>query len=233
MNYTNQETTHALAAEYVMGTLRGGARRRFEQLMLENSGIRQATTQWESYFNDLALRLEPVVPDQSIWSKIQARIDSGTAITSGNNVSVLVPKRNRVWQGVSLLATAAAIVFAVLLFIPGQMQPEAVQQFTVVQNAESKALWLIEITQKTIDAQATDKVEQLANNDYELWMLPGNGSAPISLGLLPQSGSVSLAKNQLFDQLDISALAVSREPLGGSPSGAPTEVLYVSELALI
>jgi anti-sigma-K factor RskA len=166
--------------------------------------------------------------------KIQARIDlSGSTSTARDKVSVLIPKKARFWQGLSMLATAAAVVFAVLLFIPGQMQPQAVQQFTVIQNAENKALWLVEIMQKTIDARASDKVEQLAKNDYELWMLPDNGSAPISLGLLPQSGSVILAKHPLFAQLDISALAVSLEPLGGSPTGAPIEVLYVSELTLL
>jgi hypothetical protein len=41
MNYTNQDTSHALAAEYVLGTLRGAPRRRFE----------------------------PVVPDQLVWKK--------------------------------------------------------------------------------------------------------------------------------------------------------------------
>jgi len=94
-------------------------------------------------------------------------------------------------------------------------------------------LWLVEILQSTIEAQATQYVEQRANNDYELWMVPEDGSAPVSLGLLPQLNKVSIPKHQLFEQIDIAALAVSLEPLGGSPTGAPTEVLFISKLALL
>jgi anti-sigma-K factor RskA len=64
-------------------------------------------------------------------------------------------------------------------------------------------------------------------------MVPSNGNAPISLGLLPQSGHASLAKVSQFDSLDIAAVAVSIEPLGGSTTGAPSEVLFVSELVML
>jgi anti-sigma-K factor RskA len=51
--------------------------------------------------------------------------------------------------------------------------------------------------------------------------------------LLPKSGKLVLSKPQLFDQIEIAALAVSLEPLGGSPNGSPTTVLYTSELVIL
>jgi anti-sigma-K factor RskA len=102
-----------------------------------------------------------------------------------------------------------------------------------VQNTEQKALWLIEIYQQTIASTATQLVELKATNDYQLWMVPKGGQPPISLGLLPQQGKASFIKNSVFDTTDIAALAVSLEPLGGSPNGAPTEVLFIAELALL
>jgi anti-sigma-K factor RskA len=66
----------------------------------------------------------------------------------------------------------------------------------------------------------------------ELWALP-EGEAPVSLGLMPASGSVELA----LDARQRAALeatkniAVSDEPAGGSPTGAPTgDVLYIAAI---
>lgn len=86
---------------------------------------------------------------------------------------------------------------------------------------------------QTLDVKATELAAAKVLNDYQLWMVPSDGNAPISLGLLPQKGQVSLAEVSQFDSLGTAAIAASLEPLGGSPTGAPSEVLFVSELVLL
>jgi anti-sigma-K factor RskA len=55
-----------------------------------------------------------------------------------------------------------------------------------------------------------------------LWLIAG-GNAPVSLGVLPDSGIVALAfPVDLKDQLRGATLAISDEPDGGSPTGQPT-----------
>jgi anti-sigma-K factor RskA len=71
-----------------------------------------------------------------------------------------------------------------------------------------------------------------AGKSYELWGLP-DGGAPVSLGLLPASGEVrrDLVAAQRVALAASTKVAVSLEPAGGSPTGAPTgPVLYVAEL---
>ncbi|GAC16003.1 anti-sigma factor [Aliiglaciecola lipolytica] len=233
MNYLQQETKHALAAEFVLGTLHGSARARFRQLMVEHSELADTVNQWESYFNDMALHLNPIVPDDSVWEKIQARLDNAKIKSADDNVVSLPQKTNNFWKGLSVLATAAVVILAVLLVKPIQQPVEDSIQFTVVTDEQNTPLWLIEIFTQKIEAQATKNVLAKANNDYELWMVPKDGSAPISLGLLAQTGKTSLPKNAIFEQIDIAALAVSLEPVGGSPNGSPTEVLYIAELAIL
>jgi anti-sigma-K factor RskA len=67
-----------------------------------------------------------------------------------------------------------------------------------------------------------------AGKSLELWMLP-DGSAPKSLGVIPDSGvgRVTLPAAPDVALANVPALAVSLEPAGGSPTGAPTgPVLY-------
>ncbi|WP_340678932.1 anti-sigma factor [Paraglaciecola sp.] len=238
MNYLSQQRRDALCAEYVLGTLRGGARVRFQQLILQHPAIRTSVELWEQHINALGAQLNPIAPDPIVWEKVKQRLafDGTKPINDQhitNNVVNLPAKSNAWWKGVSLLASAAAVVLAVL-FVQLQNAPlPQIQQFTVMQNEAQESLWLIEITQQTIETRATQKVTQRAQNDYELWMVPENGQAPISLGLLPQKGLASIVKHAQFDQINIAALAVSLEPRGGSPNGAPTEVLYVAELAIL
>ena len=232
MNYLIQQRRDALAAEYVLGTLHGAARSRFKQLILQHPAIRESVELWEQHINALGSQIKPVAPDPVVWEKVKQRLAFADKQVINNVVSLPV-KPAPLWKGLTLLASAAAVVLAVLLV---QLQPvpmPVIQQFTVMQNEAKESLWLIEITQQTIESQATQKVAQRAQNDYELWMVPANGQAPISLGLLPQKGLASMAKHPQFDQINIAALAVSLEPLGGSPNGAPTEVLYVAELAIL
>jgi anti-sigma-K factor RskA len=71
-----------------------------------------------------------------------------------------------------------------------------------------------------------------AGKSYELWALPDNGSAPVSLGVIPAVGEIDreLTDAQRAALRGASKVAVSLEPEGGSATGAPTgPVLFVAE----
>jgi anti-sigma-K factor RskA len=53
----------------------------------------------------------------------------------------------------------------------------------------------------------------------ELWAVPAQG-APRSLGLIQANATTTLIRSQLL--ANTAAFAVSVEPAGGSPTGAPT-----------
>jgi len=62
MNYEQAELLDRLAAEYVLGTLRGPARRRFERLCGESVSARRALYRWEDHWSALGRALPPVPP---------------------------------------------------------------------------------------------------------------------------------------------------------------------------
>ena len=64
-----------LAAEYVLGTLHGPARRRFDRLIADRADVRFAVWRWERHLNGFALNLEPRQPPRRVWKNIGRRIN--------------------------------------------------------------------------------------------------------------------------------------------------------------
>ncbi|MBB1471225.1 anti-sigma factor [Pseudoalteromonas sp. SG41-5] len=226
MNYDNQKLIDMLAAEYVLGTLKGSARKRFQRLMLSSNRVREATWMWEQHLNNLASSIKSVPPDSHVWEAISQRIDPQQAVVPNN---VIQPKTS-IWQAWSLIATAASIVLALIIWQPQTPVGQNTQQIALFKDASEKPLWFIDINEQGLSIKASDKLTARTDKDYELWMILKGQDAPISLGLLPKDGVKSLLKDSRFNAQDIALLAISLEPIGGSPTGSPTEVLYTTEL---
>jgi anti-sigma-K factor RskA len=68
------DTVDRLAAEYVLGTLAGPARRRFVHALRVEGTVQQAVASWSHRLLPLALRVPPVPVDAALWRRIEARI---------------------------------------------------------------------------------------------------------------------------------------------------------------
>lgn len=247
MNYENPQLISALAAEYVLGTLRGKARERFESLKFGNENVAREIAYWEAHLNEMALHLEPIQPRDYVLQNIRQRLgfensaESRSELDTSNSNVVQIKQDSKsssnvnvAWKWWSGLATAAALILAVVVSTNlDTVAPQQAQSIAVINSADEKALWSIDVLSTEIRVKVTASVPRLANNDYQLWIVPASGAAPISLGVMQQSGEFYLSKPSDFDNIEIAAIAVSKEPKGGSPNGAPTEVLYATELAYL
>ncbi|MES2673005.1 MAG: anti-sigma factor [Pseudomonadota bacterium] len=230
MNYLTEERKNALASEYVLGTLHGRARIRFQQLLMQHRSLRHVLWQWESRLNSLSGGIAAIQPPAQLWENIQQQLGFNN-IQPAANVVQLPQTKARTWQWLTGVASAAAILLTVILIVPS---PERAQtQIAVVQSEKAQALWSIELGEKNLVVTATANFKPLPDQDYELWMVAADGRPPVSLGLLPKQGHLTLPRNVLLDQVKVAALAVSLEPLGGSPNGQPTKVLYTAEIVTI
>lgn len=221
-----KERIESLAAEYVLGSLHGQARRRFERWMMESAQVRREVWYWEEKLGQLSGEVPAVQPPKSVWRAIERRLwpqQAQAASKSG---------LRWLWPGWSLAATAAAVILAVL--VVQQPAPSPQLSGAIVQADVSDPLWLVSesasdrlLKLRSVAASAAD-----AGKDYELWIVPENGQ-PLSLGVIPAGGvhQVTLTDEARAALSQSRTLAISLEPLGGSPTGAPTgPILHVTKL---
>lgn len=222
MNYQSTELQHQLAARFVVGSMRGLARRRFQRLMMDIPKLRDEVAFWEEHLHELTNTIPIQQPSERVWQRIQSRlgwIQSKTETTSK-------------WPWFfGAFASLLLIVNLVMLIPADPIIAPTIERVAVIQSSEARTLWLIEQREQRLEVAAVGAIERLPNEDYQLWMLPVDGTPPISLGLLPQQGDAILDLGTRIDLAQVAALAVSREPLGGSPEPVPTgPVLYTTDL---
>jgi anti-sigma-K factor RskA len=231
MDYRRPGLADRLAAEYVIGTLRGGARRRFESLLPAHALLREATRSWLDRLMPLTLALPPVQPSGQVWRRISESIENGRK-EAGASQSAW--QRLSFWRGLSAFASIAAIGLAVLLANPAAVPPPVVVVLAATNAAGSaqptSIVASISGDGSSLVTRPIVPVSVQAGRSLELWAVLTSGS-PRSLGLLPGgSGTVALRAKALAGA---DTLAVTLEPAGGSPTGLPTgPIIYAGKFSL-
>jgi len=232
MDYSRPELADRLAADYVTGTLRGPARRRFESLLTAHPSLRGAVGAWQARLIPLTISVEPEKPPAAVWKRIEARI--GGAPTTESTAGWW--RALAFWRGLAAVASVAAISLSVLLASPGPAQaPIVVVLSSTGATADGNIVPATFVASISGDGRAMvtkplQNVSLSANRALELWAVPPQG-APRSLGLISAQGTTIVKKGKVLD--NTAALAVSLEPPGGSPTGAPTgPVLWVGKLQI-
>ncbi len=226
MNYRNPELRDILAGEYALGTLRGPARKRFERLMRVDADLRRAVLEWDERLAPMTQAVAPVQPPQRVWRKIEQRLHKFEPQAS-------VWQSLNFWRGLALVTSSFAVGLLLLFGIAPQRDaaPSYVAVLSDSKNQPALTVRYIE-GERALDVKIVQASSIAADRSLELWTLP-KGAPPQSLGLIPSSGGiqVKLATEQAGSMPTIPAFAVSLEPKGGSPTGAPTgPVLYSGPL---
>lgn len=216
----NHHLREKLASEYVLGTLRGGARRRFEAWLREDAALRRAVAEWQNRLHPMAEFAPAAEPSPQVWQNIEKRLAlkpvGRRAFWRGLREDL------KFWRGLGMTSTAlAAILVSVLL--TRQPEPAAPLTAYVATLTDDKAQPVMVITGDTRRRLLTVKIlarqPVAADKSLELWALPREG-APRSLGLIAADGSITLPLPENATPQSVPALAISLEPKGGSPNPA-------------
>jgi anti-sigma-K factor RskA len=213
-----------LAAEYVVGTLRGGARRRFEGYMHGDAALRRTVAEWRDRIGAMAEFVPAVQPRMGVWRAIEGRLG--------------LRERAPAWQfwrhgtlgywrtlGVTSSMVAALLLVAV---VQERSEPSYSDIATLTDEQARTALLVLadrerqRLTVRLVAAQPVSPQQAL-----QLWAVPKQGK-PRSLGVLGAGRELSLPLTRQALGTDVAVLAVSLEPKGGSPdpNGPTGPILY-------
>jgi anti-sigma-K factor RskA len=218
-----------LAAEYVLGTLRGPARQRRERWRADTPQREGYCRFWEERLLPLLLQLQPLAPPAHVWSAIEQRLQLRPVMPRPQ-----LPRQLAIAASVLLVAALATLALWRTL-VPGR----AAEVATI--SSPAGLLWQVEVfaragTPQRLTVRAGVFASHPAGHDYELWALPKNGK-PVSLGVLPdqqRATHLQLSSPQQQALAAAAQLAVSVEPTGGSPTGQPTgAVVFVVPLRTV
>ena len=201
-----------IAGEYVLGTLPHADRIAFCARLKTDPALQSLVADWEARLADLNDDYAPAeAPD--LLPAIEARLFPKPAL------------RWPLWLG-GLLAAAAVMVGA--LYLPLVLSPVA--PTVIAQLGEPDAALRFEALHdgEALILQRVAGAAPPTDRAHEAWLI-APGAAPVSLGLI---GAEPL-RVPYPDPPQGWTLAVSLEPAGGSPVGAPTgPVLAAGEINL-
>ena len=223
-----------LAAEHALGVLDDAERAQADRLAESDERFARLVDEWQERLAPLLDEIAPVAPDAGLWDRINDALDNQAGRES--NVHKL-ERRVTAWRTYSaaISAVAAALLLAVALDTTGrapapapvQPQPQPQRQPVLVANVAAEdrsAAFVVSYDPSDRTMLVSPAVASPApGHDHELWLIPASGT-PLSLGLVASTNPHRLPVPDALQgtfQRD-ATIAISVEPVGGSPTGQPT-----------
>ena len=213
-----------LAAEYVLGTLKGGARRRFEGWMHQDADLRNIAAQWRQRLTPMTEFAGAVTPPASLWRGIERRLAlrraTGWRFWLSDNLSF--------WRGLGMVSTGFAALLMVIVLLNQPVDAPNIAYVATLTDDKAQTALLVTADREhnALDVRVITSAQVAADKSLHLWAVPKSGN-PRSLGVLASNrGSFKLADNAV--SADVVVLAVTLEPKGGSPdpNGPTGPILY-------
>lgn len=255
----NPPLLERLAASYALGTLRGGARRRFEALARESATVRVAALLWRERLGAITELQTSAQPSPNVWKRIEYALHTGRHAVTRQlaDAGVLAQLRRALarWRSAAFaggLATAAAVLVGLNLQHTVEQQHGLLRQASADQErllAQLRAtpeiqyvavladdrhapamLVTVDTRNQRLILKRVSGFQEATDKSLQLWAVPPAGT-PRSLGVLGEGRLLRLTAAERELQA-APALAVSLEPRGGVPGdqGPTGPVLFQGAL---
>ena len=237
-----------IAAEWSLGLLEGeellAARGRYAS----DPSFAWRKDWWDNWFAPLTDEIAGAEPGPQVWSAITARIAAAPTQTSADRPVADLPalsaasaevaaltRRMRRWQwAAGVTSAAAAVLLALLAFGPGGRVAGPSPDGAAPALAAAPLVATVPIGAAGLRLDVTyipDSERMLIGavglsadgvHDHELWLVPEDGAALVSLGVISPGEVRSMdVPADIASQVRAGAgLLLTREPLGGKPADA-------------
>ena len=234
MNLLLPERLHALARDYALGSMQGGARRRFERLLHESAAARREVVAWQERFATLAAAVPPITPRDSVWQGIEQRL----------GLRHNVPAPLSWWQRwLAPRALGGVLAGALLAMVSGtlvlQANPGWIGHETLRDELPASYVGLLSTAAgqpavllssrrhgRVLTAKLLQPLATPAGREAVLWAYPKGGGAPFRVGTVGVStGSAQLPLQDTSEKLffKVDRLGLSFEASGSAPAAPSAE----------
>ncbi|ABC29984.1 uncharacterized protein conserved in bacteria [Hahella chejuensis KCTC 2396] len=239
LRYKNPELLDRLASNYVIGALRGKARKRFEAIMREDESVARRVRQWEEKFQPLHENTSPVAPKTATWNAISARINDAPS-----QLMEKLLRKLSFYKYLSAATLSLALCLALYPLLSGteQIHPgqaslaPSVNYVAVMENADEQAVMVVTVdkTARLLSLNIVEKPVIGQNATLQLWAVSRDDNTVSSLGTIELMGQTQRGLSQQEWGLIQSAehLLVSIEEPGGSATGEPSAQLLAKGLCV-
>ncbi|MGE0330750.1 MAG: anti-sigma factor [Ramlibacter sp.] len=242
MRYTDARLVEHLASTYVLGTLAGGARRRFARLLQGRADLQLAVAEWEARLGALGQTVPPRPAPPRVWATIDARtrpLSVAAAAARPGPLGWLKP------AGFSLGGLAAGLLAASVLFVAlpglfitadraamltGQRLPQSYVGLLTDAQGNGKLLVSSLRHGTAMTVKVIGPITPPAQGRLVLWAVPAQGPAFV-LGPVPLTGSATSQLPGTSEQLlaKVQKLVITAET-DAAPT-APGAVVYSGNCA--
>lgn len=215
------ELMDRLAAAYALGTLRGGARRRFEALARSSPTLRVHALVWQERFMSMTELQQSEAPGPNVWKRIEnvlAAEERPAPAAAREGVGADLLRRARNWWRAGAIAAVAMGMAAVAITLRLQDRLEGTQAQLAQMQVRERDL-ARRNTELVAQMQAMPEVRYVA-------VLHDDKAAPMMLATFdPKHGMLTLKRMADFREGPERSLQLWAIP----PSGAPRSLGVLAE----
>lgn len=228
-----EEEADLAAAEHVLGLADARARALAAERLRGDAAFARDVAAWEDAFAPLLDEVAPAQPSAELWRRIAAATAPEAAPPRLAPAPVRRRPRDRAgpWRAATAASLAAAgAMLAMLLWrpapapVPPPPAPPPPLLEATLAAPDGRALYVATLDRaRRLASVAPVGAPPGAGHVPELWIIPAGGR-PRAIGVIDarHARAVPLPPAAATDAAGASVLAVSLEPPGGSPTGAPT-----------
>jgi anti-sigma-K factor RskA len=158
----NPELLDRLAAAHALGTLRGGARRRFEALARESATVRAAALLWQERMAAMTELQPQASPSPNVWKRIDLALaaqrarEQGVAQPASSGLADSIRRHLAWWRGAALAGGLASVV---AVFTAWQLNEQNERlDLSLAQASQSARQTALQLTQ----LQAAPRIDYVA-----------------------------------------------------------------------
>jgi anti-sigma-K factor RskA len=202
-----------LAASYALGTLRGGARRRFEAMARQSPAVRSRALLWQERFAAMTELQPGEMPSPNVWKRIENLIAAQRrhpAAAPQSPAFVEAWQRAlRWWRGAALAGGLAAVAaLGVSVYLGGEVSRS---ESRLAQLAGERATLAQRSVQLASQLQATPEIQ------YVAVLADEHASASMLVTFDPKHNALTIKRLGGFQEGPEKSLQLWALPPGGAP----------------